>query len=383
MTPTTPLAPEKWQVGVLFSRSGVTEITETEHFLGTALAIEEINERGGVLDRPIEVTAYDPAGEDAAYRRLARQLLSGGEIGVIFGGSTSASRKAILPIVERYNALLFYPSMYEGFEYSEHVLYSGATLNQNTLALANFLLKTYGRRLMLVGSDYIYPRESNRVMRDLITARGGEVVAEHYVPLQTDSESLKHVIADVARQKPDAVFSTLIGKSAQLFYQLYSEARFDRSKMPIASLTMAETEISTIGFEHCTGHVLAATYLQSLANDQNERFVKSFKRRFGEDHHTSVWSEAAYTQVHLFAAALEKAGTADPEVLSRALLGVSYLAPEGKVSVDPDTRHLWLTPRIGVLNDCGVFDLAWEAAGPVKPDPYLADARLEDAWVTT
>jgi urea transport system substrate-binding protein len=166
-----------WRVGVLFSRSGVSGITETEHFLGTALAIEEINTAGGVLGRPIVPICYDPAGDTDAYRAYARRMLAKDGAEVVFGCSLSASRKSVLSTVERHNGLLWYPSIYEGFEYSENIVYTGATLNQNVFALADYLLQEHGPRIFLIGSDYIYPRESNRVMRDLIEAKGGAVVA--------------------------------------------------------------------------------------------------------------------------------------------------------------------------------------------------------------
>jgi urea transport system substrate-binding protein len=210
----------EWRVGVLFSRTGVTSVTESEHFFGTALAIEEVNAAGGVLGRPIAPIAYDPAGDDAAYRALARELLTEDEVSVIFGCSTSASRKSVLPIVERHNGLLAYPSMYEGFEYSENVVYTGATLNQNTFALADYLLQKYGPRVYLVGADYLYPRESNRVMRDLIESKGGEVVAERYIPLDAGTAELKALVDEIDRLNPNAVFSTVIGTTAREFYTL-------------------------------------------------------------------------------------------------------------------------------------------------------------------
>ena len=213
----------EWRVGVLFSRSGISEITETEHFLGTALAIEEVNAAGGVLGKPIVPIAYDPGGDQTAYRNLARRLLADDDVNIIFGASMSASRKAVLPIVERHNGLLVYLSMYEGFEYSENVVYTGATLNQNTFALAEYLLRHHGRRILFVGADYIYPRESNRVMRDVVEAKGGEVVSERYLPLHADEQTLRSVISDIVRLKPDAIFSTIIGRPAQRFFRMYAE----------------------------------------------------------------------------------------------------------------------------------------------------------------
>ncbi|MEH7834622.1 transporter substrate-binding domain-containing protein [Rhizobium laguerreae] len=371
----------EWRVGVLFSRSGISEITETEHFLGTALAIEEVNAAGGVLGKPIVPIAYDPGGDQTAYRNLARRLLADDDVNIIFGASMSASRKAVLPIVERHNGLLFYPSMYEGFEYSENVVYTGATLNQNTFALAEYLLRHHGRRILFVGADYIYPRESNRVMRDVVEAKGGEVVSERYLPLHADEQTLRSVISDIVRLKPDAIFSTIIGRPAQRFYRMYAEAGIDRRRVPIASLTMAESEIREIGADACTGHILSATYFQTVENEANERFVGAFKARFGQDFTTSVWSQPAYAQVHLFARALARAGSLETHRISEEILQEDFLAPEGRINFDADTRHLWLHPRIGVARADGLFDIARQAPGPIRPDPYLTASRFEDVWL--
>lgn len=374
---------DAWRVGVLFSRNGLSAVTESEHFFGTVLAVEEINARGGVLGRPIEPVVYDPGSDSATFRSMARQMLAEDGINVIFGCSMSASRKAVLPLIERHNGLLFYPSMYEGFEYSENVIYTGATLNQNTFALADFILQKHGKRIFFVGADYIFPRESNRVMRDLVESRGGEVVAEHYVPLDATDAALRTVLEDVQRISPDIIFSTVIGTTAQRFYRMFADAGIDRTKMPIASLTMAESEIRTIGADLCTGHILSATYFETLAGERNDRFVTSFKRRFGEDTNTSIWSEPAYMQVHLFAQALAHAGSMDTQKISRAILREGFDGPGGRVSFDGETRHLWLTPRIGVVAGDGRFDIEWEARGPIRPDPYLTASSFQETWLNT
>src|SRR5271155_1438292 len=218
---------ETWRVGVLFSRSGLMAIAESEHFFGTALAIQEINQAGGILGREIEVVAYDPGSDPEIYRRMADRLLTEDGISVIFGCSTSAARKAILPAIERRNGLLWYPSLYEGFEYSPNVIYTGASPNQNSFPLAEYLVRNYGKRVFLVGSDYVYPRESNRIMRDLITSYGGDIAGELYVPMEASPSELQSVLARVKEQQPDVLFSTVVGRTAQKFYRLYREAGFD------------------------------------------------------------------------------------------------------------------------------------------------------------
>lgn len=356
-------------------------VSESEHFFGTALAIEEINDAGGVLGRQIEPVVYDPASDETEYGRLANRLLADHGVSVIFGCSTSQCRKAVLKLVERRNGLLWYPSLYEGFEFSPNVIYTGAAPNQTTIHLAAWLARSYGKRFYLVGSDYIYPRETNRIMRDLVAELGGEVLRETYVPFAIGADGLRPVIADIAARRPNVVFSTVVGESAQTFYGLYHAAGLDAARMPIASLTMAEGEVRAIGPALCTGHVTAATYFSCLAGDTNARFVARFRARFGADAPVSMWSQAAYSQVHLFARALARAGSIDTEALVAHALGLEMDAPEGHITVDPDNHHTWLRPRIGVLGAHGAFELAWEARAPVRPDPYMTSYGPPATWL--
>lgn len=373
---------EPWRVGVLFSRSGLMQVSETEHFLGTALAIEEINRAGGVLGREIEVVAHDPASEPATYRRLADRLLTEDGVSVIFGCSTSAERKAVLPTIERRNGLLWYPSLYEGFEYSPNVIYTGAAPNQNSFPLAEFLVRQVGRRVFLVGSDYVYPRESNRIMRDLVEAYEGEIAGEIYVPMDTPDAGLREVLGRVRDAAPDMLFSTVVGRTAQRFYRLYREMGFDPARLPIASLTMVEGEVQEIGPALCQGHLTAATYFGSLETAANRRFVADFQRAYGADRPTSMWSAGAYAQVKLFALALARAGTLDTQRLVEAVYGLSLDAPEGPIQIEPENNHAWLTPRIGRLKADGSFEILWTAAAPVRPDPYLALSPLGGRWIS-
>ena len=375
-----PPQDDGWRIGILFSRSGPTGVTESEHFRGTALAIEEINQRGGVLDRPLIPVAYDPQGDAAEYRKLATRLLLEDEVNVIFGCSRSSSRKAVLPVVERNNALLWYCSFYEGFEYSPNVIYTGAVPNQNSVQLAAYLMQNRGTRFFLVGADYIYPRESNRIMRDMVEQYGGEVLDEVYLPLEASPAELAEVLTDIQAQQPDVVFSTMVGESARRFYQLYRETGLDARRMPIASLSMAEEEIRLIGPALCEGHITSATYFGSLQNEGNRRFIELWRQRF-KDRPTSTWSEMAYTQVHLFARALQRCGSLDRRKLVEAVHAVDFDSPEGRVRVDEDNNHCYLTPRIGVCRSDGQFDIVWEAKEPVRPDPYLSTFGFSGFWL--
>ncbi len=379
MTP-KPSSPDDWRVGVLFSRTGISATTENEHLRGTTLAIEEINRAGGIRGKMLAPVFRDPQSSPTLYRQMARQLIADEGVTAISGCSHSASRKAVLPLVERHNALLFYPSVYEGFEYSENVIYSGATLNQCAFSLADFLIRHYGKRIGFVGADYIFPRESNRAMRDILEAKGAQVVGEAYMPLDASEAEVHAVMGQIRSWQCDAIFSTVIGGPARLLYRLYAEAGIDTQSRPIASLTMAETEIAQIGPEYCQGHLLSTSYFQTIDSPENQRFVAAYQARYGAEFTTSIWSQTAYLQIYLLADALEKAGSLEPSALSNHLLGRNFLAPEGMVSIDRENRHLWVTPRIGVARADGLFDVVWQATGPVRPDPYLATVRFDEVW---
>src|SRR6516162_414086 len=373
---------EAWRVGVLFSRSGLMAVTESEHFFGTALAIEEINRAGGILGHEIEVIAYDPGSAPETYRKMADRLLTEDGASVIFGCSTSAERKAVLPAIERRNGLLWYPSLYEGFEYSPNVIYTGAAPNQNSFPLAEYIVRRYGPRVYLVGSDYIYPRESNRIMRDLVESYAGQVAGEQYVAMEAGDAELMRALDMIYMRAPDVVFSTIVGRTAQRFYRLYAERGFDPGRLPIASLTMAEGEVREIGPEFCIGHLTAASYFGSLKRESNERFKAAFAKAFGADRPVSMWSAGAYAQVKLFAKALAQAGSLDTQRLVDAALGLSLDAPEGPIHIDADNNHVWLTPRIGRARRDGRFDIVWEGKGPIKPDPYLSVSPIGGRWLT-
>ena len=371
-----------WRVGVLFSRSGLMAITESEHFFGTALALEEINKAGGILGREIEVIAYDPGSAPETYRKMADRLLTEDGVSIIFGCSTSAERKAVLPAIERRNGLLWYPSLYEGFEYSPNVIYTGACPNQNSFPLAEYIVRKCGPRVYLIGSDYIYPRESNRIMRDLVESYAAQVAGEQYIAMEATDAELTRALELIRMRSPDVVFSTIVGRAAQRFYRLYAERGFEPARLPIASLTMAEGELREIGPEHCAGHLTAASYFGQLETESNSRFKAAFAKAYGADTPVSRWSAGAYAQVKLFARALAQAGSLDTQRLVDAALGLSLDAPEGPIHIDADNNHVWLTPRIGRARRDGRFDIVWEGKGPIKPDPYLSVSPIGGRWLT-
>ncbi|MEX0430440.1 transporter substrate-binding domain-containing protein [Spiribacter insolitus] len=373
---------ESWPVGILFSQTGVTAIIEQSQLNGALLAIDEINEAGGAAGRPISPIILDPASDPVRYRTMAEELLGSLQTNVIFGCYMSSSRKEVLPVVERYNGLLFYPTLYEGFEYSPNVIYGGAAPNQNSLPLAMYLMDNFGSRFYFVGSDYIYPRESNRVMRNIVRQGGGEVVAEKYVDLSAGPEDFAPIIQHIAEVQPDVVFSTVVGTGTVNFYRAYHEAGGDGLQRPIASLTTNEAEVAAMGNASAQGHITAAPYFRNIVTRRNMDFLARYQAKFGEVETVTSACEAAYFQVHLYANALRLAGAGNTDQLRSVLRGAEFEAPQGRIKVDPDNNHAYLLSRIARVDDQGEFILEREASRPIKPDPYLAVPALND-WANT
>lgn len=358
-------------MGVLFSRTGFMAVIEETQLRGTLTAIDEINSSGGINGRPIEPIAYDPGSEARAFGRYAKKLMVEDGVSTIFGCYTSSSRKAVLPVVERLNGLLWYPTLYEGFEFSPNVIYTGATPNQNSVELCRILMEHYGTRFYFVGSDYIYPRESNRIMRELVRNSGGSVVGEAYVRLGAARSEFLPIMRDVKRAKPDVIFSTVVGDGTVYLYQAYADLGLDPKIMPIASLTTTEAEIRAMGYDVGEGHVTAAPYFQGVGNECNSTFVRRYQKRYGEDEPTNMCLEASYFQVNVFAKTLEQTNSMDTEILRAQVMGSEFEAPQGDVAINPIWGHADLWTRIGRANRRGQFDLVYESPSCVLSDPYL------------
>jgi branched-chain amino acid transport system substrate-binding protein len=362
---------EPWRVGVLFSSSGFMAVIEETQLRGTLLAIEEINAAGGINGRELVPLSYDPASESAAFGRYAKRLMVEDDVTTIFGCYTSSSRKAVLPVVERLNGLLWYPTLYEGFEFSPNIIYTGAAPNQNSVALCRYLMSNYGTRFYFVGSDYVYPRESNRIMREVLRSNGGEVAGEVYLGLRAKPRDFLPVMRDIRERSPDVIFSTVVGDSTVYLYQSYSDAGFDPKVTPIASLTTTEAEIRAMGFDVGEGHITAAPYFQCVGGGSNSSFVNRYQRRYGSDEPTNMCVEAAYFQVHIFAKALAETNSMETEILRPMVLGSTFDAPQGQVSINPACSHADLWTRIGRANRRGQFELVHQSLSPVLADPYL------------
>lgn len=367
------------KVGVLYSQTGATSAIESSQRLGTLLAIEEINEAGGINGREIVAIQYDPASNLHQFRVFAERLVAIDNVNVIFGCYMSSTRKAVIPVVEKYNRILFYATLYEGFEFSNNIVYTGAAPNQNSVQLADYMMSSFGGRVYLVGSDYIYPYESNRIMSDLVNQRpGGSVVAQRYVPLHAGPRDFDAIVSEIREMQPDFIFSTVVGNATQHLYRSYAEAGLNPKTMPIASLTTSEVEVAQMGAAVAAGHFTAAPYFSSIDTPENQRVLERFRARFGDEVRPNACWEAAYFQVHMFANAIRATGTDIVPVLMPQLLGTEFLAPQGRVRIEPGNHHTHLYPRIGRVNSKGEFAIVRASKHAVAPDPYLVTHSLGD-----
>jgi len=357
------------KVGVLHSLSGTMAISEVSLKDAELMAIDEINQAGGLLGKKIEPIIEDGASDWPTFAEKAKKLLQKDEVATIFGGWTSASRKAMLPVVEQNKGLLWYPVQYEGMESSPNIFYTGATTNQQIVPAVSWLLENRGKKFFLIGSDYVFPRTANKIIKAQLKAEGGELLGEEYTPLgHTDYNTL---ISKIKSAKPDVIFNTLNGDSNVAFFKQLKDAGIKPGDMTVMSVSIAEEEIRGIGGDILAGHLAVWNYFQTTDTPENKTFVQKYKEKYGNDRVTDDPIEAAYDAVHLWAEAVKKAGSFEVEKVKAAAKGIEFKAPGGTVKIEGENQHLWKTVRIGEIQSDGQFKELWNSGKAVKPDPYL------------
>lgn len=357
------------KVGVLHSLSGTMSISETAVVDAEMLAIKEINAAGGVLGKQLEPVKEDGASDWPTFAEKAQKLISSDKVAVTFGGWTSASRKAMLPVFEKNKSLLFYPVQYEGLEASPYIFYTGATTNQQIIPALEYMKEKGQTKVFLVGSDYVFPRTANKEIKAWAKANGMEIVGEEYTPLAHTEYGT--VVNKIKAAKPDAIFNTLNGDSNVAFFKQFKSEGMSCDETQVMSVSIAEEEATGVGIDNVKGCLTAWNYYQTTKGAANEKFVKDFKAEYGEDRKTDDPIEAGYVGVHLWALMAEKAGSIDPEKIKAVADGVSFDAPEGKVVVNGENHHITKTARIGEINAEGLIDEVWASDGPIDPDPFL------------
>ncbi|MDX3926095.1 MAG: transporter substrate-binding domain-containing protein [Shinella sp.] len=365
----------EYAIGILFSASGFYGAVGRTMRNGADLACRQVNAdpASGIRLSPV---FNDPGSDLAAYAPAVEDMLAA-NIRQIVGCYTSASRKEVIPLFEKHDALLWYPAHYEGFESSDNVIYTGASPNHHMLPLVDYLVAHAGRKAFCVGSNYVWAWESNRVLREEIIKRGGTVVAERYLALgETDVD---RIIDAIFEADPDFVFNALIGESAYAFFRAFRKACIARGidqveRYPVASCNLSEPELHAIGGDAAAGHLSASVYFASIDTRENRSFVSEYNEAFPDGPAPSAEAEAAYIAVKLLARSLAAAGTDALRAVKAHAANQTLSAPQGKVVVDPATYHTYLTPRIGRSLANNQFEVVYDAGLPVRPDPYLVNS---------
>ncbi|MBT0993129.1 urea ABC transporter substrate-binding protein [Cellulomonas sp. DKR-3] len=357
------------KIGFLNSLSGTMAISEQTVRDALDMAAEEINAAGGVMGKQLEVVAEDGASEPTVFAEKAEKLIKSDCVAAVFGGWTSSSRKAMLPVFEDNDALLFYPVQYEGLEASPNIFYTGATTNQQIIPAMDYLKEQGVTKVFLVGSDYVFPRTANKEIVAYSKANGIEIVGEEYAPLgHTDFST---IVTKLKQSGAEAVFNTLNGDSNVAFFKEYKNVGLAADTTPVVSVSIAEEEVGGIGVDNVVGQLTAWNYYQTVESPENEKFVAAFKAKYGEERVTSDPMEAAYTSLYLWKGMVEKAESFAVGDIQDNADGVTFDAPEGTVTVNGENHHIAKTALIGKIAEDGLIYTAWSSDGAIEPDPFL------------
>ena len=373
------------KVGVLHSLSGTMAISETALKETALMTIEEINKSGGVLGKKLEPVVVDPASNWPLFAEKSRQLLSKDKVAVVFGCWTSVSRKSVLPVFKELNGLLFYPVQYEGEELEKNVFYTGAAPNQQAIPAVEYLMSKDGgeaKRFVLLGTDYVYPRTTNKILRAFLKSKGvaDADIMEEYTPFgHSDYQTIIAKIKKFASEgKKTAVVSTINGDSNVPFYKELGNAGLKATDVPVVAFSVGEEELRGVDTKPLVGHLAAWNYFMSLKNPQNEKFVKMYKdwakRQKLPNADTVVTNdpmEATYVGIHMWAQAVEKAKSTDTDKVIAAMAGQTFKAPSGFVAkMDEKNHHLHKPVFIGEVKADGQFNVVWKTKGPIRAAPW-------------
>ncbi|MES9957893.1 MAG: transporter substrate-binding protein [Sedimenticola sp.] len=354
------------RIGILHSLSGTMSQSEKPLVKAALMAVEEINNAGGVLGEKLEAKVMDGASNPETFALQAREMACLG-INTIFGCWTSSSRKAVKDVIEETGTFLWYPVQYEGLEQSPNIFYFGSTLHQQIEPAVSWCLEHLGGRCFLIGSDYVFPRVANRLIRALVEHAGGEVAGEIYLPLGEDN--LGAALEIIRKTKPDVVFNTINGDSNIGFFRQMSQQGLQFDEYPTMSFSVAENEIVDVA-EEASGHYSCWGYFQSLESEDNLRFIEAYQAYCGSQVVTSDPIVTAYSQIHVWAKIANAAGSVDPEAVRNVAIGQSFESPLGLIRIGSN-QHVSRWARIGRARKDGQFDIVWQSHRQLEPLPWL------------
>ena len=363
-------AAEPAKVGVLQSLTGTMAISEVTVKNAEMLAIEEINASGGVLGRKIQPIVEDGASDPAMFSQKAQKLIQQDKVVTVFGGWTSASRKAMLPVFERFKNLLWYPVQFEGNECSPNIMYSGAQPNQQILPALDWAFEKGEKRIFLLGSDYVFPRTANLILKKHIVQRGGVVAGEEYVPL--GGTDFSAVITKIRLAHPQIIFNTLNGDSNVSFFKQMAGTGMPPSKLPVMSFSIAEQEAKAMGPSLVAGSYAAWNYFQSLDNALNKKFIAAYRKKFGADSVVDDPMVHGYVDVLIWAAAVKKAGTFETNAVRKAAVELATMDSVMGGIKFARNQSLVQTAYVGQLGPDGMFKILWQSKQALMPEPYDA-----------
>ena len=358
------------KVGLLHSLTGTMAISEVAVHDAELLAIEELNEAGGVLGCQIKAIEEDGKSNPRLFEEKARKLIEEDGVATIFGCWTSDSRKAVKSVVEELYNLLWYPVQYEGFEASPNIIYTGAAPNQQVVPAVEYCYEHLGKKFYLLGSDYVFPHTANSIIKAQLKELGATCIGETYVPMH--ESDFVEIVKEIKELEPDVIINTLNGSSNLSFFSQLKYSDISADEIPVMSFSIAEAEINSIGVEKLKGNYVAWNYFETTKNPKNTKFISAYRSEFGEEKHIGDPVEAAYISVYLWATACERAGTFDIEPVRIAAKNISYIAPEGMVTIDGSNQHLYKFVRIGQITSEGDIKELYTSNEPVRPDPYLS-----------
>ncbi|WOQ17465.1 transporter substrate-binding domain-containing protein [Raineyella sp. W15-4] len=357
------------KLGLLYSLTGDLATVETPMHDAALLAVDEINAAGGINGKKIEPVVEDYASDNAKAVEKANKLIEDDHVVATLGMYTSASRLAVLPKFEQSNSLLLYAVVTEGLECSPNVIYTGITPSQTLEQTIPWMLQHLGKKVYLVGSDYIYPHTVNAIAKKLIEQNGGEVVADDYFPL--GSTEFGTAVSKIKNSNADVVFSSLVAGSIPAFYKQYHAGGLDFQQRPLVSSITSEAEIAGMGADNAVGSYTASSYFQSIDSPTNDAFVKAIKAKYGSGQFTDREMAAAYSTVYMFKKAVESAGgDLSTDHLKKVFPGTSVEGPQGTVTVESN-NNTTMTSLLGKVNASGQFDVVQDF-GQVKADPFPA-----------
>ena len=374
----TPPTGEPIKVGILHSLTGTMAESESPVVDAALLAIDELNFAGGLLGRPVEAVVADGRSDSTTFAREAERLIKKEQVCTVFGCWTSASRKTVVPIFEELDHLLVYPVQYEGVEESPNVIYTGAAPNQQIVPAVKWAYAFANkRRFFLVGSDYVFPRVAHEIIKDQLKELGAELVGEEFLLL--GSTDVQSIIEKVKDTQPDVILNSINGDSNTAFFTKLRKAGITPQTVPTISFSIGEEELRHLDVSAMTGDYAAWNYFQSIKSPENQKFVSSFRKKYGPQRVVTDPMEATYFGVKLWAKAVEAAKSTDTSEIRRAMRNQRTRSPGGDVRIDPATQHTFKTPRIGRVQPDGQFEIIWTAAKPEQPIPYPA-SRTTEQW---